>query len=427
MLILGVMFIAAVFGIDTRSTLSFQIFAIALVLILTAMTYALFYRRRFSVARALPEYGTVGQPLYYTCHINNLNNRDCKQLLIIDDLKTAFPDMNTLRQYRDPLDRKRNFVDRFLGYPRLVNALRKARGASIAPVVVDHISRHADIDAEIKLTPLRRGYLDFDKIRIASADPLGLFHAQKSYSQKNRLLILPELYDTPALDLPGSRIYQSGGTNRASLTGDSQEFVSLREYRPGDPMRSIHWRSYAKRGEPIVKEYQDEYVIRYGMILDTYLTEGSNNDTFEKAVSMSASFMLNQTQQDALLDLMFIGNEAYRYTSGRGHSNVDSILEILACIQSTEESNLERLRVLLDEHINECCALICILLSADKEKVELLRMLNEYRLPVKALVLHENTNRFDANDLDHVQTVHLDPTNLQAELNKLQSGQQAED
>ncbi len=425
-MILGVMFIAAVFGLDTRSTLSFQIFAITLVLILTAMTYALFYRRKFSVRRLLPEYGTVGQPLYYSCRVNNLNKRDCKQIRVTDDLKTEFPDMAALAHFRDPLDKKRNFVDRFFGYPRLVSALRKSRGASIAAVTIEHISRESDIDVEIKLTPLRRGYLDFDRIRLASADPMGLFHAQKSYSQKNRLLILPKLYDTPRLDLPGRRVYQTGGTNRASLTGDSQEFVSLREYRPGDPMRSIHWRSYAKRGEPIVKEYQDEYVIRFGLILDTYLTAEGSNETFEKAVSLAASFMFNQTQQDALLDLMFIGNEAYRYTSGRGHSNIDSILEVLACIQPTETENLDRLQALLDEHIHECCALICILLEVDDEKIELLKLLDEYRLPVKALILDKNTDRLDKKDFNHVKLHFLDPAALQKELNKINTSQMAE-
>ena len=51
-----VMFAAGVFGLDTRATLSFQIFAIVLTLLITSMIYSLFFRGRFEVARKLPEY-----------------------------------------------------------------------------------------------------------------------------------------------------------------------------------------------------------------------------------------------------------------------------------------------------------------------------------------------------------------------------------
>ena len=56
----------------------------------------------------------------------------------------------------------------------------------------------------------------------------------------------------------------------ASSVGESEEFVSLRDYRRGDPMRHIHWKSWAKTGKPIVKEFQDEFFVRHALILDTF-------------------------------------------------------------------------------------------------------------------------------------------------------------
>ena len=50
---------------------------------------------------------------------------------------------------------------------------------------------------------------------------------------------------------------RSGARAYRLAAGDAIEFVGIREYRQGDPIRSIHWRSWARRGEPIVKEYQD--------------------------------------------------------------------------------------------------------------------------------------------------------------------------
>ena len=290
MLILLIMPVSGVFGFDTRSTLSFQIFSVTLILLIISMSFALMFRGKFSITRKLPEYGSVGTPLYYSCVISNKNKSPGRGFVLIDELRSQFPSINEFKKTQDPLDKKRNPIDRFIGYPRLVNIIQKLRGGSISPIAVDYIAEQSDIEANIQLTPLRRGYLYFEKTRLAQADPLGLFQAQKSFNHKDKLLVLPKLYKAPKLNFHGKRTYQQGGVNNASTVGDSQELISLRDYRPGDPLRSIHWRSYAKFNKPIVKEYQDEYFIRYGLILDTYL-DNKSELIFEDAVSIAASYM----------------------------------------------------------------------------------------------------------------------------------------
>lgn len=417
-LILFIMPVAGVFGFDTRATLSFQIFSVTLILLLTAMLFALLFRGQFSIVRKLPDYGTVGTPLYYSCIISNKNKSARRGLVLIDELRNRFPSLNEFSRARDPLDKKRNRIDRFIGYPRLVNAMRKSRGATITPVAIDYIAEHSDAEATIQLTPLRRGYLYFEKTRLAQADPLGLFQAQKSFDNKNNLLVLPKLFNTPRLQLLGKRTYQHGGVNSASIVGDSQEFISLRDYRPGDPLRSIHWRSFAKLNRPIVKEYQDEYFIRYGLILDTYLNKGSDL-VFEDAVSVAASFMSAQKEQDALLDLMFIGNNTYRYTSGRGLAGTENTLEILACIEPVYESNIQRMEAMIKLYGHECSALICILLDLDDARKALLKTLSQFDIPVKILLVTEAEELTIDKDLPSDDINILHHHRLQHDLNLL--------
>lgn len=194
----------------------------------------------------------------------------------------------------------------------------------------------------------------------------------------------------------------------------------LRDYYPGDPIRSIHWKSFAKTNKPIVKEYQDEFFIRYGLILDTYL--GNKSELiFEDAVSIAASFMSAQKEQDALLDLMFIGNNTYRFTSGRGLSGTENILEILACIEPDFDSNIKRMELLVKKYIHECSALICIFLDLDSSRKELLNMLSEFNIPVKVLIVTES-DELISNDtlaLKEIHTIHHD--NLQHDLDALGS------
>ncbi len=417
-MILLTMPVAGVFGFDTRSTLSSQIFSITLCLLIIAIISSLFFRGKFKIERTLPEYGTVGIPLNYSCTINNTNNKAKKGLLLIENLEATFPSMDEFNKAKDPLDKRRNRVDWFIGYPKLVNTIQKRRGGSIEPVVIDFIAENSNAEEKIQLIPSRRGYLYFNKTRLAKVDPLGLFRAQKKYVNKDKLLILPKLYETPRLNMQGKRTYQQGGINNASSTGDSQEFVSLRDYRPGDPIKSIHWKSFAKTNQPVVKEYNDEFFIRYGLILDTYL-DNNSDDIFEDAVSIAASFMTAQKEQDALLDLMFIGNNTYRFTSGRGLGDTENILEVLACIEPVYQSNFKEMEVMVEEYNHECSGLICIFLNMNEERKNFIETLSYYDIPVKVLIVTDtdNINAYEVSPAVELNIIHHET--LQEDLNAI--------
>jgi len=408
MMILTIIPVAGAFGFDTRSTLSFQIFSITLILLITAISFSILFRGTFFIERKLPDYGTVGTPLYYSCTVSNKNKRPHKGLVLIDNLNSPFPTIEEFIHSQDPLDKKRNRIDRFIGYPRLMNTIQKLRGGTPLPVDIDYIAENSDTEQKIQLTPLRRGYLYFEKILLTQVDPLGLFQAHKVFKRKDKLLILPRLYNTPTLNTQGKRTYQQGGINNTASTGDSQEFISLRDYRPGDPIRSIHWKSFAKTNQLVVKEYNDEFFIRYGLILDTYLSHNSE-EIFEDAVSIAASFMTAQKEQDALLDLMFIDNRTYRFTSGRGLGSTESILEVLACIKPVYKNNIDEMELMLKDYSHECSALICIFLELDDTRRKFLKTLCEYNIPVKILILTDSKEiditdapkRIDINIIHH--------------------------
>jgi uncharacterized protein (DUF58 family) len=417
-LILLITPVAGVFGFDTRNTLSFQIFSITSLLLITAMFFSLFFRGRFSITRKLPEYGSVGIPLNYSCVIRNENKTSKRGLVLIDELKNQFPSLDHFSKTKDPLDKKRNRIDRFIGYPRLVNVMQKLRGGSIKPIAVDYIAEQSELETTIQLTPLRRGYLYFDKTRLAKAEPLGLFQAQKILNNKDSLLILPRLYKTPRLNLQSKRTYQHGGVNNASTVGDSQEFISLRDYHPGDPIRSIHWRSFAKLNKPIVKEYQDEYFTRYGLILDTFLNN-KPEFIFEDAVSIAASFMTAQKEQDALLDLIFVGNNTYRFTSGRGLAGAENILEVLACVEPVYKSNIDQVEMMIQQCSSECSAFICILLDLDESRLKLIKALSILNIPTKFLLLRDLTSTDSAKAIQENDVHVIHHVNLQQELDAL--------
>jgi len=46
--------------------------------------------------------------------------------------------------------------------------------------------------------------------------------------------------------------------------GDATDLLGVRPYRPGDPVRDLHARSWARHGSPMVREYQESYFTRIG-------------------------------------------------------------------------------------------------------------------------------------------------------------------
>ncbi|MCK5664706.1 MAG: DUF58 domain-containing protein, partial [Thiotrichaceae bacterium] len=225
---------------------------------------------------------------------------------------------------------------------------------------------------------------------IAKADLLGLFRRLYFSAETDTCLVLPKRYEIPALNLSGKRQYQSGGMSLANSVGDSSEFMSLREYRQGDALNQIHWKSFARHGKLIVKEYQDEYFVRRALLLDTDVGE-LNNDSFEAAVSVAASLAISERQNEALLDLMFVGRESYRFTTGRGIDHMPHLQEILAVVQPSDSQSFARLKQAVIAHVQQCSSLVCVLLHWDKERQLFFQSLTAQAIPLAVFLIHDGS------------------------------------
>jgi uncharacterized protein (DUF58 family) len=200
------------------------------------------------------------------------------------------------------------------------------------------------------------------------------------------MLILPKRYPLPPLALPGTLKYQEGGVALAANVGQSEEFVALRDYRRGDPLRHIHWRSWARTGKPIVKEFEDEFFVRHALVLDTFHPQ-PNSEVFEEAVSVAASFACTIQTQESLLDLLFVGAEAYCFTSGRGLAHADQMLEILASVRTGGGKTFSDLEQLVLNHAAAVSNCICIFLAWDEPRRRFVEKLKASGVPVMVVVV----------------------------------------
>jgi len=202
-------------------------------------------------------------------------------------------------------------------------------------------------------------------------------------------VVLPKRYAMPDLALLGGRKYQRGGVALASSVGDSEEFASMRDYRPGDPPRRIHWRSAARVGRPVVKEYHDEFFVRHALILDTF-AERPESDVFEEAVSVAASVACSIQTQDSLLDLLFVGPEAYCFTAGRGLGHTDRLLEVLAGVCPCRDKPFRTLHHAVLERYASLSGCVAVLLAWDQPRRDFVRHLRALGVPTRAFVVSES-------------------------------------
>jgi uncharacterized protein (DUF58 family) len=245
---------------------------------------------------------------------------------------------------------------------------------------------HGESEARVEIFPLRRGVLHFTGVTVARPDPLGLFRSFVKVDAPQSVLILPRRYSLPAIALPGALRYQEGGVALAANVGSSEEFVALRDYRPGDPLRHIHWRSWAKVGKPIVKEYEDEFFVRHALVLDTF-DEEPNSEILEEAVAVAASFACTIVTQESLLDLLFVGNQSYCFTAGRGLAQPDQMLEILASVKNCADKEFETLEHLVLNHISAVSGCICVLQRWDEARREFITKLKALGVPLLVLII----------------------------------------
>jgi hypothetical protein len=104
---------------------------------------------------------------------------------------------------------------------------------------------------------------------------------------------------------------------------------------------------------------------------------------------VAASFACSLLTQESLLDLLFIGDQAYCITAGRGLGGPESLLEVLACAQVCADkpfSELSRGVAARRESLSGC---LCVLLAFDDERRDLLRRLRALGVPVTAAVIAE--------------------------------------
>ena len=119
------------------------------------------------------------------------------------------------------------------------------------------------------LTPQRRGDVDAGPVTIRSLGPLGLAGRQRSLQAPWTVRVLPPFLSRKHLPEKLAKLRELDGQHKSMIRGQGSEFDSLRPYVLGDDVRSIDWRSSARRADVLVRTWRPERDRRIVIVLDT--------------------------------------------------------------------------------------------------------------------------------------------------------------
>jgi uncharacterized protein (DUF58 family) len=138
-----------------------------------------------------------------------------------------------------------------LGNAALRPRLQLEAAAGDQPLVTADLPANGEQHLQLPLPAKARGVWDIERVRLATAQPFGLFRAWTWVYAPLQLLVYPRPYG--ALPMPGAPGRKPGTHSEGSAGAD--EWLTLRPFREGDSPRQVDWKAYAREAPLLVKEY----------------------------------------------------------------------------------------------------------------------------------------------------------------------------
>lgn len=280
------------------------------------------YRRRFSQRRTFP-----GEETTMTVEIANRKWLPVTWLAVVDRWAEKLP-------FYGPGDEL--LPERPAGLTTLLFSLRGRE----------------QVGRSYRIRPPKRGIYPFGPIALSAGDPFGVFtnQARMKVRRHDWLIVYPRVVPLEDLELP----YQAPFGDVATLESifrDPVRTAGVRDYRPGDSFRHIHWKASARRQNLQVRIFEPTTAYTMVLVLNvaTFARhwEGTRPEMLERLVCATASVASYAAERHWLVGLTANGampnaDQPIRVPPGRGPDQLSFLLEALAGVTSFTTSSFER-------------------------------------------------------------------------------------
>ncbi|MBO5762272.1 MAG: DUF58 domain-containing protein, partial [Lentisphaeria bacterium] len=230
---LPAMVLVVLYALIAQDSPARYLLLIFLVLLAAAMTAVWFFRPALEIRREIPPRAAAGDEFTISSEVRNRSRwRTCYDVRL--DPYLFYPDLEVLD-------------------PPVITRL--------APGKTQHVSGRYRLK--------KRGVLRCYRPLAETAFPFGLVKGSCRSGMVQQIVLYPRFHPLQNCPVPAGRVRREMGCEEEIRIGDSPEFLGCRDYRIGDDVRRIDWRGSARRGTPVVREFEDERFRRTALIVDT--------------------------------------------------------------------------------------------------------------------------------------------------------------
>jgi len=190
-----------------------------------------------------------------------------------------------------------------------------------------------------------RGKFEIGPMTVRVNDPFGLVELGRSFTTSVPLVVTPRTVPLPLIPLSGA-LTGSGDNRPRAFASGSAEDVTVREYRQGDDLRRVHWRSSARFGELMVRREEQPWQSRATLFIDNRLIAHRGHgvaSSLEAAVAAAASIAVHLSQRGFAVRLVTAHGEdpGTVWHDRASVTNTGPLLESLAVLEQTKSPTID--------------------------------------------------------------------------------------
>lgn len=306
-------------GLKLQVNLIFLVLGLAVGPLFTSLFLSASTLKRVKIARRLPGYIFAGEPLHLDYVLENDRPYTAALALTVED--AIVPVDRTIPGAAGQTPRV--FFPRVAGQDK---ARLRWQGAS-----------------------LKRGKYEFRSMELITRSPFGLLERRVTLGDPASLVVYPQIGQlTRRWHVIQRESTETRRGSRHDRSAQQQEYHGLRDYRPGDSPRWIHWRTSARLGEPMVKEFEQQHEQDLAILIDPWLPRTKvateQREAMEEAIRFVATLCLETCRhQGRRLTLGWTGATPGVRQGPASVRLLHELLEQLAVMRPASEGSLAAL------------------------------------------------------------------------------------
>jgi uncharacterized protein (DUF58 family) len=173
-------------------------------------------------------------------------------------------------------------------------------------------------------------------LTLSASDPFGLFRAERGVPDVTPFAVFPRVWTVAGIEKLGARPSLSSQEATSTRPGQSLAYLGVRDFRPGDDLRRIHWPATARRGAPVVKEHEVDLVPYFTLLVDLDRSHRAGTglkSTIEYLVRTSACLVWTAAGRGDVVQVLGEGGRTLEVPPGAGTLHATRALYELIAVQ----------------------------------------------------------------------------------------------